>query len=80
MYRFAIGVFPWVLLAGEALAHQGHGAPAAHFHGWGYVLLAAIVALVTIAARAPLSAVVVAVAGWVRIRLDTARASIARHR
>ena len=80
MHRIVISVFPWVLLAGEALAHQGHGAPAVHFHGWEYALLAAIVAIVTIAARASLSAVAVVVAGWVRTRLDAVRASIARYR
>ncbi len=51
MHRVAISAF---LLAGETLAHTGHGAPAQHHHGWEYALLAAVVAA--------------AVAGWIARR------------
>jgi hypothetical protein len=51
MYRIALSIF---LLAGEALAHTGHGVAAHHFHGWEYVLLAAAIAA--------------AVAGWITRR------------
>lgn len=40
MYRIALTPF---LLAGETLAHPGHGAPAPHMHGWEYALLAAVI-------------------------------------
>lgn len=44
MYRLAMS---FLLLAGEATAHPGHGAAALHWHGWEYVLLvAAIIAVV----------------------------------
>ena len=51
MHRIVMSVF---LLAGEVLAHPGHGAPVVHGHGWEYVLLAA--------------AIVVAAVGWFRAR------------
>jgi hypothetical protein len=41
MYQIAIAA---LLVAGETLAHTGHGAPAQHYHGWEYALLAAAVA------------------------------------
>ena len=37
MVRIALGT---LLLAGEALAHPGHGAPPVHLHAWEYALLA----------------------------------------
>jgi hypothetical protein len=51
MYQIAVAA---LLLAGETLAHTGHGVPAQHYHGWEYVLLAAAVA--------------VAAAGWIMRR------------
>lgn len=33
-----------LVLASQALAHEGHGAPAVHLHWWEYALLAAAVA------------------------------------
>ncbi len=33
-----------LMLSSQALAHQGHGAPAVHLHWWEYALLAAAVA------------------------------------
>jgi hypothetical protein len=51
MYRIALSMF---LLAGEALAHPRHGAPAQHLHGWEYALLVAAIAA--------------AVAGWIARR------------
>jgi len=41
MHRIVTTFF---LLAGNALAHPGHSAPALHYHGWEYALLAAVVA------------------------------------
>jgi hypothetical protein len=35
-----------VLASWQALAHEGHGAPAVHLHGWEYALLAAGIAAV----------------------------------
>ncbi len=49
MHRVSIGVFPWVLLAGEVLAHSGHDAPALHTHGWETALLGAVIAVAAIA-------------------------------
>ena len=49
MHRVSIGVFPWTLLAGEALAHSGHDAPALHIHGWEAALLATVIASAAIA-------------------------------
>ena len=36
-----------IVLAGNVLAHPGHGAPEGHFHGWGleHVLLLAVIAI-----------------------------------
>jgi hypothetical protein len=51
MYQIAIAA---LLLAGETLAHTGHGAPAQHYHGWEYVLLAAAIAAVA--------------AGWIKLK------------
>jgi Flp pilus assembly pilin Flp len=33
-----------LFMASQALAHEGHGAPAVHLHWWEYALLAAAVA------------------------------------
>ncbi len=41
MYRIVTSVF---LLAGDALAHPGHGAAAPHYHAWEYALLGIAVA------------------------------------
>ncbi len=55
MYRIALSVFPSAcLFTGEALAHSGHGAPAVHTHGWEYLLLAAVIAVVAV--------------GWIKAR------------
>jgi hypothetical protein len=43
MHRYAIIT---LLLAGEVLAHPGHGAPAVHQHGWEWAALMAAVAAV----------------------------------
>ncbi len=51
MHRAAAGL---MVLAGNVLAHPGHGAPEGHFHGWGVehaVLFAVIVAVLFFAAR-----------------------------
>jgi len=43
-----------MLLAGNVLAHPGHGAPEGHFHGWGLelaLLLVAICAAIAFALR-----------------------------
>ena len=53
MYRITLSA---CLLAGDALAHPGHGAPAAHAHGWETVLLVVAVA------------VALAAVAWLRIR------------
>ena len=36
-----------IVLAGNAMAHPGHGAREGHFHGWGFehALLLAVIAL-----------------------------------
>ncbi len=41
MHRIVTSVF---LLAGDALAHPGHGAVSPHYHGWEYLLLAGALA------------------------------------
>jgi len=47
MHKTIAGSF--LFLAGEALAHPGHGAPEIHSHAWEYALLAAaLVAVVAI--------------------------------
>jgi hypothetical protein len=51
MHRYAITT---LLLAGNVLAHPGHGAPPVHHHGWEYLLLIAAMAL--------------AVAAWLKVR------------
>jgi hypothetical protein len=43
MYQIAIAALP-LFMAGETLAHPGHGALALHTHGWEYALLGAVVA------------------------------------
>ena len=43
MYKTIAGAL--MLFAGEALAHQSHGAPEIHLHSWEYVLLAAVIAV-----------------------------------
>ena len=45
MHRIAISFF---LLAGEAMAHTGHGALEVHTHGWEYALLAAAIAVAAV--------------------------------
>ena len=43
-----------MVLAGNAAAHPGHGAPEAHFHGWGAehaLLLLVILGALAFAAR-----------------------------
>jgi|GEM_PF-3440015 len=42
MYRLAAAA---LFAASEALAHEGHGLPGAHLHGWDYLMLAVLVAL-----------------------------------
>jgi hypothetical protein len=36
-----------IVVAGNVMAHPGHGAPEGHFHGWGleHALLLAVIAL-----------------------------------
>ena len=38
-----------ILVAGNAMAHPGHGAPEGHFHGWGFELALALVVVIAAA-------------------------------
>ena len=48
MFLKKIAVFPMIMWAGAALAHEGHGMGATHWHAtdtWGFLAVAALTAL-----------------------------------
>lgn len=53
MYRVTAAI---LLLAGDALAHPGHGAPEGHFHGLGWDHTLWAVAIVAVAVWAAMRA------------------------